>query len=57
VKILLVDGIGHSDSDPNYYATWKQAVSTGLQTAGFQGAPDPANRRANQGAERGGARP
>lgn len=37
MKVLLVHGVGHSDSKPAYYEPWKQAITTGLQAAGFTG--------------------
>lgn len=34
MKILLVHGIGRSDSDPEYYASWRTAVAAGFKKAG-----------------------
>lgn len=39
MKILLVHGIGHSDSDPNYYAAWKSEIIAGLKASGLGTAP------------------
>ena len=39
MKILLVHGIGHSDRDPNYYAVWKQEITTGLTASGAAAPP------------------
>jgi hypothetical protein len=39
MKILLVHGIGRSDNDPNYYASWKAAITQGLRAGGSTGDP------------------
>src|SRR5438876_12444880 len=40
MRILLVHGIGRSDTDPNYYHPWEQAISTGLSKAGLGASPE-----------------
>jgi hypothetical protein len=40
MKILLVHGVGHSETNPQYYEPWKQEITAGLTAAGFQGVPD-----------------
>src|SRR4051812_47213465 len=37
MKILLVHGVGHSESTDNYYVPWKEAITAGLTSNGFQG--------------------
>ncbi len=34
MNILLVHGIGHCDSDSDYYASWRQVITAALQGAG-----------------------
>jgi len=39
MKVLLVHGIGRSDNDPNYYASWKAAITHGLEAGGSTASP------------------
>jgi len=34
MRVLLVHGVGHSEADPNYYATWMRAITAGLKAGG-----------------------
>ncbi len=40
MKILLVHGIGHCETNPDYYGPWKQAIAARLAERGFQGEPE-----------------
>lgn len=39
MRILLVHGVGHSEADPNYYASWKAAIAAGLKSGGCPDEP------------------
>lgn len=34
MRVLLVHGVGHCEADPQYYASWKSAITTGLVRGG-----------------------
>ena len=40
MKILLVHGVGHCESNPDYYEPWKHAIAARLAEKGFAGTPD-----------------
>ena len=40
MKILLVHGIGHCESNPTYYDPWKAAIAAHLKERGFAGEPE-----------------
>lgn len=37
MKVLLVHGVGHCESNPDYYEPWKNAITTRLRERGFTG--------------------
>ncbi len=39
MKILLVHGVSHCETDPDYYEPWKAAIAARLQEAGLATAP------------------
>ena len=40
MKILLVHGVGHCESDEDYYGPWKEAIAANLRASGFSGDPE-----------------
>src|SRR3954471_23351528 len=39
MKILLVHGVGHCDANPDYYHSWKRAITAQLGAAGLPDEP------------------
>src|SRR4051812_30362560 len=40
MRVLLIHGVGHSEANPQYYQTWKDAITSGLMDGGCPDDPE-----------------